>query len=690
LLLASSAFAQATRTWISGYGDDANPCSRTAPCATLAGTLPKTAVGGEVNVLDTTSLGEATITRSVSIIAAREVVGAMDEPSVTGLTINAPNGIVTLRGLTFEANQSGVSGVRVVDAAVVRLEGCRLNGFTADAVDARVSDGGLVFIDRTTVHGSLGAGLAVSSAGAPVRVVASESSFTGNQYGLLVGPRALLTVHEGVLTGNSAAGVRTVTDGGVAEVNVEGAQLTDNGLGVEALDGTVIRLSNANVMGNATSPTHVTGSGLVHSFGNNRIVGGSTSACVAGSVGFDPVVLPAGTVGVAVPGVVLGSTGGIGALTWAATGTVPSGVGVDGGVFSGVPRQTGSFALSLTATDFNGCVASQPTSWTVSCPAVTVSPTSAPQLTTGTAMTPIVFSLQGTTATAAPQFALTGTLPIGVTFVAGVLSGMPTQGGQFPVVVSAMDSYGCTAQTTLTLDVALSSTFQPTTLALSAAMNPAPVGGPATVTATLTFASGSPTGLVSFFEGATLLGSSAVASGRASFDVSALALGNHRLTALYGGDATYGGSVAPELSLDVVLAPTTTTVSKVGAQVVVEVTSAVALVDGDVSLSIDGTTTTVTLEADGRARAMAPTSVGTHTLQANYLGTSRFAASMSSVETFTVEAPVVDAGATEPDAGTMEPNKPSGCGCSSSDASLAVVGLFVLVLRRRTGRASSR
>ena len=114
LLAAPSVFAQATRTWISGVGDDLNPCSRTAPCATLAGTLPKTAAGGEINLLDATSLGEATITRSITITAAHELGGAMDSPSVTGLIINAPNGVVTLRGLTFEANQSGTSGVRLV------------------------------------------------------------------------------------------------------------------------------------------------------------------------------------------------------------------------------------------------------------------------------------------------------------------------------------------------------------------------------------------------------------------------------------------------------------------------------------------------------------------------------------------------------------------------------------------------
>jgi hypothetical protein len=48
----SMAFAQAARTWVSGVGNDANPCSRTAPCKTFAGAISKTATGGEISVLD--------------------------------------------------------------------------------------------------------------------------------------------------------------------------------------------------------------------------------------------------------------------------------------------------------------------------------------------------------------------------------------------------------------------------------------------------------------------------------------------------------------------------------------------------------------------------------------------------------------------------------------------------------------
>ncbi len=685
LLAAPSSFAQATRTWISGVGDDANPCSRTAPCATLAGTLTKTAAGGEINVLDAAPLGSATITSSITVAVGRELGGGMDSPSLTGLTINAPGGVVTLRGLSFEANQSGTSGLRVIDAALVRLERCRLNGFTRDAIDARVSDGGLLFIDDTSVRGSLGAGLVVESTGAPLRAVVSESSFTGNRFGLRAGPGAKVTVRDGVLAGNSEAGVHAASDGGVgAEVNVEGAQLTHNGFGVVGLSGAVVRLSNSNVTGNLSSPTHVTGSGLVHSFGNNRILGGSTSACVVGSVVLDPVTLPSAVVGVAVPPVELGSTGTLGAVTYGATGALPTGITIDGGTFFGTSRQTGVFPVTLTATDVNGCVASQAATFTVACPSVTVAPATLPQLTTGVPMTPVPFTLAGSTSTQT-QAALTGALPIGLSFAAGVLSGAATQDGTFPLTVSVMDGFGCTAQAMRSLVVVRSATFQATTLALTTPRNPVPLSAPLTFTATLTFASGAPTGTVGFFEGSMLLGSAPLVGGLSVFTTSMLTLGNHRLTATYGGDATYGASLAPELSVDVALADTTTALSFFGDRLEVEVQSSLATPEGTVAVVIDGAAPVMaTLDSVGRARVPASLTVGTHVAQARYAGAVRFAPSESPVISYTVAEPVVDAGAPmDVDAGVTEPMKPTGCGCSSADAGLSVFMLLALAWRRR-------
>src|SRR5438874_13361457 len=67
LFVTLSAFGQATRTWVSGVGDDVNPCSRTAPCKTFAGAISKTAAGGEIDALDPGGFGAVTITKSITL-----------------------------------------------------------------------------------------------------------------------------------------------------------------------------------------------------------------------------------------------------------------------------------------------------------------------------------------------------------------------------------------------------------------------------------------------------------------------------------------------------------------------------------------------------------------------------------------------------------------------------------------------
>src|SRR5437870_9414134 len=99
LIAASPAAAQATRTWVSGVGDDVNPCSRTAPCKTFAGAISKTAAGGEINVLDPGGFGAVTITKAITILAVGVPAGVLVS-GTHGIIINAgANDVVTLQGL---------------------------------------------------------------------------------------------------------------------------------------------------------------------------------------------------------------------------------------------------------------------------------------------------------------------------------------------------------------------------------------------------------------------------------------------------------------------------------------------------------------------------------------------------------------------------------------------------------------
>src|SRR5205814_3945124 len=119
MLYMAPAQAQATRTWVSGVGDDANPCSRTAPCKTFAGAISKTATKGEINVLDPGGFGAVTITKSISIIAEGFLAGVLAS-STNGVNINIVNATATdvlvLRGLDINGNGTGFTGVNIISA----------------------------------------------------------------------------------------------------------------------------------------------------------------------------------------------------------------------------------------------------------------------------------------------------------------------------------------------------------------------------------------------------------------------------------------------------------------------------------------------------------------------------------------------------------------------------------------------
>src|SRR5437868_10954596 len=106
------AHAQATRTWVSGVGNDANPCSRTAPCKTFAGAISKTAAGGEINVLDPGGFGAVTITKTISIVNDGAIAGVLVSGTNAIIVSGGVNDVVTLRGLDIDGLGTGINGIR--------------------------------------------------------------------------------------------------------------------------------------------------------------------------------------------------------------------------------------------------------------------------------------------------------------------------------------------------------------------------------------------------------------------------------------------------------------------------------------------------------------------------------------------------------------------------------------------------
>ncbi|MEO5671423.1 MAG: hypothetical protein ABIR26_12080 [Ramlibacter sp.] len=177
------AHAQATRTWVSGVGDDANPCSRTAPCKTFAGAISKTAAKGEINVLDPGGFGGVTITKSISIIA-EGVEGGVLVSGTNGIIVNAgASDVVVLQGLDIEGLGTGLHGVHITgNSGNVVIRKSTIKNFTLNAVN-NVSNGGQVTVLDSYLKnngggvGVLGAGGSLASAFVINNVLDSHVNF---------------------------------------------------------------------------------------------------------------------------------------------------------------------------------------------------------------------------------------------------------------------------------------------------------------------------------------------------------------------------------------------------------------------------------------------------------------------------------------------------------------------------------
>jgi hypothetical protein len=129
------AHAQATRTWVSGVGDDANPCSRTAPCKTFAGAISKTAASGEINCLDPGGFGAVTITKAITIRCVGLEAGVLVSGTNAIVVSAGASDQVTLYGLDIEGLGTGLDGVKVLSGAAVYIVKCTIHHFTGNGVN---------------------------------------------------------------------------------------------------------------------------------------------------------------------------------------------------------------------------------------------------------------------------------------------------------------------------------------------------------------------------------------------------------------------------------------------------------------------------------------------------------------------------------------------------------------------------
>jgi hypothetical protein len=271
--VSSMARAQATRTWVSGVGDDANPCSRTAPCKTFAGAISKTAAGGEIDALDPAGFGTVTITKAITIDGGGGVVASVLATSGSnGVVINAQaSDVITLRNLSIFGVGSGVNGVRFLAGRALHIEHCTISSFTNHGIDIELVGGGLVFVEDTTSQDNGGSGLNALSTGTPVQVSIDNSRFDNNAFGVSALDFTYFSVTNSEASGNGQVGFLAQANGGSAAMSMANSAAGNNAVGIKSGGGSApssIRMAGVSVFLNATGLMTTT-NGVISSFGNN-------------------------------------------------------------------------------------------------------------------------------------------------------------------------------------------------------------------------------------------------------------------------------------------------------------------------------------------------------------------------------------------------------------------------------------
>jgi hypothetical protein len=289
-LIPTVGHAQATRTWVSGVGDDANPCSRTAPCKTLAGAISKTAANGIINLLDPAAVGALTITKSITVQMDEEFAGVLAS-ATNGIIINAGVGdTVVLRGLSINgsggtAGVTGLNGVRILQAGAVRIENCDIRNFLESGIEVANTSALKLSVLDSTIQNILAtgasanandAGIAIVPTGAgTVRAVFDRVRILGtNQFGINATGNTRLIVRDSVISAVVGSAVRIDGTAGANQAIIDKSALVDNTVNGILSNGSaaIARVSSSIITGHTTAMV-ATNSGQIISFGNNSISG---------------------------------------------------------------------------------------------------------------------------------------------------------------------------------------------------------------------------------------------------------------------------------------------------------------------------------------------------------------------------------------------------------------------------------
>ncbi len=274
LLCSGMVFGQASRTWVSGVGDDANPCSRTAPCKTFAGAISKTAAGGEIDALDPAGYGAVTITKAITIDGGGGQVASVLVAGTNGIVVQAgPSDVVILRNLRINGIGTGINGVRFLSGKDLNVEACYIFGFTTNGLDIALNQGtqATVHVFHSVFKQNGGAGIRATNAVAPsVKVAIDFSEMALDNIGVEAASHSSVTLNNSMVSAAASDGVKAdSTTGADSLVDISHSEIVNSTNGVTAVAGSMV-VGDTTIAYNTGTAFNKTTGGLF-TFSDNRV-----------------------------------------------------------------------------------------------------------------------------------------------------------------------------------------------------------------------------------------------------------------------------------------------------------------------------------------------------------------------------------------------------------------------------------
>jgi hypothetical protein len=285
--LSAVAQAQATRTWVSGVGDDVNPCSRTAPCKTFAGAISKTAAGGEIDALDPGGFGAVTITKNITLDGTKGAgFGSILASGVNGINVNdsataSPNTIsVIVRNLSINGAGTtlGLNGINFTSGRRLLVEDCQIFNFSNAGINvnqtgATNNTGTFISVNRTSIYNT-NRGIDLLNSIQFVTAVVNDSSIANQVDCVRVRTNGHVTLNNSNVIFGSTSGITLFGAAGTGAgttANVINTVVSHNGTGLVNNSGTS-NLGGSTFVENGTAISMTTNQ-AVKTYGTNNITG---------------------------------------------------------------------------------------------------------------------------------------------------------------------------------------------------------------------------------------------------------------------------------------------------------------------------------------------------------------------------------------------------------------------------------